>query len=395
MKIALYFPSKSVGGSENLFFRLALILIGEGHQLSVIDFNDGYLVKELKRENVRFEHIVCDDRRGVTLPDGLELLLVNNFDFLELRKIRSNDHNMRLIVWEVHKCFYEFTKPAKKITSKIYSRLMGRILRHILKSNGLVVLENDAREILRQGHFKGLDDLPMVSIPVDVNSSVKRSHSRIGVKCVGSIGRAVDWKIIPTAEMFRALMESHHFERYVFLTDDADAAKTMWEKVSPRCLDRVEFVEGYHGAELDKYLLENVDIFIGMGTSVLEAGKLGIPSIIIDSGKDPYPQDASVRLLCHNGNDNLGTLEPKVGGEHTISSAVELITKEYSMYSDLTQEYVDNFHSYGKVYESFIAAAEESNLNFLGFLRSRLYRNLKLFLWLNQFRHFFKSRNLK
>lgn len=395
MRIALYFPSRSVGGSENLFFRMGLILIREGHQLSVIDFNDGYLVNELKGQNAQFEHIVCDERREATLPDGLELLLVNNFDFLELRKIRSNDHDMRLIVWEVHKCFYEFIKPSKKITSKIYSRLMGCILRHILNLNGLVVLENDAKKILIQGRFKGLDNLPIVPIPIDVNSSVKRSHSRVGVKCLASIGRAVDWKIIPTAEMFRVLMESHRFDRYVFLTDDTEAAKVMWKQLNPSSFDQVEFIEGYHGAELDEYLLENVDIFIGMGTSVLEAGKLGIPSIIIDSGEAPYPENASVRLLCYNGNDNLGTLEPKVGGEHTISSAVELIMKEHLMYSDLTQEYVDNFHSYGKVYESFIAAAEKSNLNFLEFLRSRLYCNLKRFLWLNQFRHFFKSRSLK
>ena len=71
MRIALYFPSRSVGGSENLFFRMGLILIREGHQLSVIDFNDGYLVNELKGQNAQFEHIVCDERREATLPDGL------------------------------------------------------------------------------------------------------------------------------------------------------------------------------------------------------------------------------------------------------------------------------------------------------------------------------------
>ena len=45
--------------------------------------------------------------------------------------------------------------------------------------------------------------------------------------------------------------------------------------------------------------------------------------------------------------------------------------------------------------EDTVTAAEKSNLNFLEFLRSRLYCNLKRFLWLNQFRHFFKSRSLK
>ena len=41
--------------------------------------------------------------------------------------------------------------------------------------------------------------------------------------------------------------------------------KVMWKQLNPSSFDQVEFIEGYHGAELDEYLLENVDIFYRHG----------------------------------------------------------------------------------------------------------------------------------
>lgn len=377
MTVVFYFPSHSVGGSEMLFARIAVELVRMGHHIWLADFPDGFISEYLMNYNVPFRHLKCSDLGLVDVPSGADVLVITNFAFLKLDYISTVDKHLKLVVWEVHKCFWSFSVSCHRLKAKIFRVFMQRVCQRLVDEYALFVLEKDSRDTIVAIGLKQVDRVGLVPIPVEIPEERLNQQGRFKIKTVASIGRAVDWKIIPVAWAFDVLAKNGLCDRFIFLTDNKATASGLWEEFATSFKYNVEFIEGLQSKALDEFMLEEVGLFIGMGTSVLEAAKLGIPSVIIDSGTAPYLNDARVRLLSDNALENLGAPEPSRVKGWDLCKLASMIIEDYSLYSNEAFTYVQKYHSITVVGESCYRGLLKAKLPFLAMRNSIFMRCIK------------------
>lgn len=386
MNFLFYYPSRKIGGSEILFARLSLALSQLGHIIFVVDYKNGFVSNFLNTQKSSYTHIECDDSETAIVPRNVEVIVVYPWHFTTLSKLKVPP-TCRLLIWEVHKSFWNFGFPQKTLKSQIYSLLMKSICQKLVFDRGLLVLEQDSLDLAKSIGIKHLDRIGIVPIPVN-NSQYARIRvlSQDKLRFV-SIGRAVEDKIIPAIWAFNLITINFSNAVFSFITDDVISAKAIWERLDPTSFGNVVFLPEKQNEILDQYLNEQADIVIAMGTSVLEAGKLGIPAIILDVGTWPYPADAKVRLLCENKNCNLGSTTPTNLVGYDICHLIDMIIANYSEYSRKTLDYVQSTHNIETCSKCFVVAAKETSLYYNKFNKILAFKLVRFFIRLNLLLH--------
>lgn len=363
MIIAFYFPSHGVGGSEFLFIRYAQGLVNAGHEVWFVDFEDGFSARRLRELGVQIRHIYCDENRKVTLPAGADILVINSYDLFAIPKIRVS-YNLKLAICEVHPVFWNFRRTSKLLFGAILKTfLMRMISQKIINNRGFILLEKMTLSFMKEHGLRNLDRLGIVLIPVDGFTGPRNyTLNSSGAIVIASVGRAVSEKIVPTSWAYSKIQKMGIRCKLVFITDERDKARRLWLQYTDSC-DDVDFVTGLNGKKLDRFLEEKVDIFLGMATTTLEAGKLGIPSVVIDRGAYPYPSDAKVKML-YESND-LGALSPDLVSGWRLEDALKHIRENYPVVSAETYQFVLDNHGLGsvtvKLLESLNACEQDFN----------------------------------
>ena len=99
-------------------------------------------------------------------------------------------------------------------------------------------------------------------------------------------------------------------------------------------------------SELEKFLAENVDIFIGHGTAILEAAKLGIPSLLLDGFYSPSDAGSvRVKWLYEQDTPGVGRVLSKPSQFSGISLRVALESaQDLEMHGWRCKEHWLRFH---------------------------------------------------
>jgi hypothetical protein len=99
-RIIFFYPSTlAVGGTEVLFTRMAAMLAERGRQVAVIDYEDGFIAKNLMHENV--ELIKYSRSERVAVPTGS--CVVSPFSFIsKIGNDLSVTDDVRILFWCIH-----------------------------------------------------------------------------------------------------------------------------------------------------------------------------------------------------------------------------------------------------------------------------------------------------
>lgn len=260
----------------------------------------------------------------------------------------------RLVLWEVHKSFWHFFEqrfsPADVLKWAV-SRILRKGVAKLADQGGLMVLERDALALAERCEVGPAERISLVPIGLEAVAEKKDPYAVSSPVRIVSIGRSVREKIFPLTWFVRRLREDGLSFRFTFFTDSSAAAREEWARHGK---DAPEMREGLSDESLRRHLADHADIYVGMGATVLEAARLGLPCLIIDACNDEtYPADARVRFGWENQLSNLGSFEPSRLVGHLPAESVRLIIGDYEACADQAARYFADNHEISGVCDRF------------------------------------------
>jgi len=161
-----------------------------------------------------------------------------------------------------------------------------------------------------------------------------------------SIGWDHPRKILPAGWAFSKILAQHSSSAsFSYICRDPNRSRSIFAEHYPDILPRLHVFQA-EGSSLTAYLQEKVCVYLGMGTSVLDAGKIGVPALILYSTTtNRYPNTALVRFLHTNNLENLGCPKPDLQNGVGLIQALQTIEAHYEEYARLSWSYVRTHHS--------------------------------------------------
>lgn len=282
-RIFFYYPAKNIGGAQLLFVRAARYLSEHtDEEVFFVDYIDGFSAELLKDTKVKL--IEYQKGEKIEIPEDsvaiLHLGYVNQIrDFF---KISNND---RFVFWSIHP-----SNIAAKIklpyfgyvTSKVKRKAIGNTITNLC-DKGMIRFMDYSNYAAASGAY--LFDYDVDYLPIFIEDGALRkvlSFHRPQGRPLSFlwVGRLDEDKVY-TPILFMNELERHaskyKLQFYIIGTGDKE------ELVKQRCNDYsypIHFIGRLSGKELDDFIDDNVDVGIGMGTSMLEIAKRGKPVIL-------------------------------------------------------------------------------------------------------------------
>ncbi len=118
--------------------------------------------------------------------------------------------------------------------------------------------------------------------------------------------------------------------------------------------------------KLPKYLIENVDILFSMGTSALEAARVGIPVYLTNYSYKKIVHNYRFRLLFENTEYCLGheITSDDYENESSLENSIDEVIADYSKYAIKSYKYWESNFSLGYVKEKLMYAIESTEATF-------------------------------
>lgn len=341
--ITFFYPSRVVGGAEFLIIRMARQLVIQGHQITIIDFADGFIAKELSDTAINMIPYTYEDE--VPLPAGTTLILTAMIP-APINNLKLNSQ-IKVLVFCMDKFSFISKVPGLKILpqtsfsdikEQLESRFpeghqqMRRILQHHIDHQGMIFIESTS--ILANKLMYDLSmpeaDMDAAICPTPCPESVMPKYVDLPVPVnprhfnVGWLGRLSEEKFHCVVYMIKNLsqyMSSHpHLSTTLHVIGDGYFKESLSQIELPPNLE-CRWVGTLIKQELDYYLKHKVDVLFGMGTSLLESAKLKIPTVIIDSSYTPIDADYKVAWLFESHSFLLGEYSGNTRVERTHSFA--------------------------------------------------------------------------
>lgn len=383
--IYFVFPYHGVGGVSVLFYRVAKFLAE--HQLAepvLVDYADGTMMQLVKTEETKLDTLIYSDECKIKIPADSFAVFQSMTPWSIFPNVQL-DPEARLLFWNCHPYnlvlfipfFRSITYRCKKLNRIVYSaflrswsRALTGFINIIERDNALVFMDQENvrnTELYNNIEFRSCRFLP---IPVDIEaaSKIRSAYTSTSTLKFTWIGRVVDFKYYPL--------------KRIMIDLDAYAAKsgqniTLDIVGSGPCLEKTQAVSNQLGSLKTHFLgdlslpsvrdliANDTDIVVAMGTSALEGGALGVPTILLDlSYKDIHP-NYHYKWLYQTENFNLAE---EVSPAHLDDDAESLgkLLAEYiadsKTISDSCYRYVVAHHSLEAVSKLLLKYVSETEL---------------------------------
>lgn len=333
-----------IGGTGLLFARTCSLLAQRrGYELHLVDYKDGGVARYLRDKQVPFVHVVQDAEEA---PIG------GSYDYILTNLLSSKSLQARLVGNEQARLFLWMTFPADAykwlplstllngmplwwrrliaFAHRRQSARIGKTLAHGMRARGIALMDEACWKFSRE--LFDIDGTPNI-VPICSGEATglvnRRPSSRRPEVCW--VGRLTDFK---TAALDNALAAfSRHADECpvgtIHIVGDGDD-RTKLEKAARERHARLQVV--FHGhlppAQMRQLLSDHADIFIGHGTSLLEAAQLGIPSLLVDpSYVSVSPDKFRADWFTHQEGGNVGRMIQSA--EEYVGSAWPALYAEY------------------------------------------------------------------
>jgi hypothetical protein len=305
--LVMFSPARSAGGTASLFARVAQYWSAvTGKIPTIIDYPDGATATYLNDHGVEFtlrEH----EGGQVQHFSRNETLLIH------LLSARSLGHKLlphpdtKLLLWSTHpqdafKWIPTFqaartwsTRSQRKYASWVhprYHRTLRAVFETAISAGGLIAMDEETQSAIVEQF--DLACVPTVIPIFTARPELNRHPSSGDMTRLCWVGRLTDFKLQPVltvlAEVAR-LSRAGRAIRFDIVGDGAEYGQVA-DAVSATGIRSIHMHGTIRPSELEKFLAESVDVFIGHGTAILEAAKLGIPCLLLDGFY--FPSDAGL-----------------------------------------------------------------------------------------------------
>lgn len=294
-------PGRQAGGANLLLARCAVRLHQRhGHELSLVDFSDGATAKAWKTEGVPFRFAPYAVGSVVEVNDD-EVVLISLLGAKTLPTSIRGCLGARLLAWcTAPQDPFKFLPPAYFFNNSSWSAKkafarwffsaqrarIGRFLSEGARHGGVAFMDHHCHEVNDALFGPGI---PGSILPI---CTALPSHApRLRMTGSGKaywVGRITDFKTESFIAMTKALLRSGSpFREVVVIGDGADLASAK-RRLAGLAVSWLGYVKPEN---LDAELYAQADVVFGHGTALLEAAKLGIPSLLVDASYQMIPSD--------------------------------------------------------------------------------------------------------
>lgn len=298
-KIIFFFPYYQVSGVPVLFIRFAKALSKKGRKILIVDFKDGYMHKKLKREkNIKFMFYKKGEK--FTFPDNSTIIFQSIIPETLPKNLKFNQKN-KIIFWTLYQANfiqtvipidffknfqYRYPKFFKNISKLLFpnqNKRLSQMINDMHKKNSIFFMSYDTYDFTNK--FLKLDFVNPKLIPVCIDSSPKSlNKNKIQNKSINItwVGRLDDFKIHILNYFIECLNQSKFLNSHkiIFHVIGDGAFSINYPKYLSNNL-KIKHTKNVDHDRLDNILLDT-HLFVGMGTSALEASRYGIPTLCVD-----------------------------------------------------------------------------------------------------------------
>jgi len=363
-KYCFYSPSRNVGGQQLLFCRLAKFLIINDYDVCFIDYEDGFchiFLKEYSYNRVIFEDKV------VELDTAYNVIIPLSYFYIADRYLNLT-LDSKIYYWSISPVnIFGYFKSSKisewvgpkwsyRLIQLFYPLRLNRVkkkIRHLQEMKQIWFMDYANSHHSRYFLSKNIE-VDYVPIPVeyDTNRSVLEARSeKDNIVNIAWLGRvAEDHKYYAILTIIDFIKNYKGEKKIVFhILGDGDALEKIRKYVSNLNFE-VIVVGRIINEELTTYLKEKVDVLFSMGTSALEGGIRGVPSVIIDARnfRTFNRTNYKFRWLFETKLFTLGFLDSKLSyeaGIHNFSEIINFAINDNSGIGEKCRIYVKKNHS--------------------------------------------------
>lgn len=350
--IFLHSGYKNIGGVENLILNLISNRpIYNFKNIKVVGSKDSYLYHQIAQNNLLCDFYDISEKSFLAEIEKDDIVVffyyVDNFSVL--KKVQS-----KAIIWNVlsdsiinwNRFDFEQKITKNKVLANYFTK---KLIEYTVKNNSFFSMDQDSNEKIYNFIGKKID-IPYLPIPINhsdnlfLNKKITIQPKTINITYVGR-GETM-WKIYPIKKVVDDLsILKIDFVLHIF-TDDSSNYKNLLSEFE----NKITYYYNFFGNRLSEKLLEVSDLHFGMGTSALEGGVIGIPTVLIDPSLSPVPAQYKYTWLYERKNYSLGkfiTNEKSFPG-HTIKEILQIFNDSNTVIdcSNLTYNYVIRNHSH-------------------------------------------------
>lgn len=388
MKLSFFFPYHDVSGVPVLFSRLAPFVAREyGADVEVVDYADGYMAQTLSgRREVRLTPF----RRGVPLSiDGDRLLVMQSILPATMHRELQPQASTRLLFWTLYPMNFVQTlipigrardwqaqfpaagRLAGRTVLRRFSRDLRRFIEDLDRAGSLVFV--DGTTYRTTCRCLGVKLSPpryvptLCPMPLENPGVARRCQAPLSVMW---LGRLDDFKmpiLLYTARELSALAAAGG-PAIRFTVIGAGPLRHLLDD-EPIAHERFAIVHAgtLEPEAVDRLLGSDADLLFAMGTSAIEGGKLGVPTVLLDIAYGKVPAGYVFRWLYDATDFNLGSMlrerrfEP---GNDSLARILDAVVWDRRAASDRTFRYCVDHHSIESAARRFVDAARAASYEY-------------------------------
>lgn len=367
-KIVFYYPSRSVGGAQLLFVRLAnLLALNPLVDVYVVDYVDGFLKSKLKGG---VSYLPIDEFKPLNgMNDACVIAPLSMI--LSLKGFLENSDSFNYLFWCIHpENTVDVLRGAQRL--KFLGRYSDTIVK-IFNIKQFFCLRRDIKAHFRKEevYFMDLPNLQrtegfyriklgvdkFLPIPVYIpeeNFFLKPSiKDKFNVLWLGRLSRDKIYSLLYVA---RKLEENRSYDICLHVIGDGDYKRYL----TSFKVERLQLV--LHGEtnvdNIYDFIIENkIALAFGMGTSILDIAKYSVPSLIIDPSYTDISSGYKPRWLHQTKNFNLGSFEHNEDGQEFNSMLEAVVNDRLNSIGRKCREYVSGNHCIKKVSGTILSLA--------------------------------------
>lgn len=365
-------PSQKAGGVQTLIINIAKFIVeNKIDSVALLDYDNGFIKKHFDQIGLEYNYYNLNDlkhfRRSIT---GKDVYVIFGGWRSGLKNITGT--KAKILIWQVFPTtIMDLFSIRPYFSNEKHNKRLSRYLTITLINK---LINNNALCFMSSSHYYSLlkydiktKSIPLLPIPFKTpkKSFVKPLSSTINISY---IGRGEEkWKVIPVK---RLLSDLYNVDRKIsvhIITTNINKFKDFLQPFKfSDYRHKIHFYSDLHDEKLTSFLIDNIDLNFGMGTSVLESGALGIPTAFLDASYDELPKDYNYRWLFETDGYDLGKplwLFEKQTGYNICELIDQIVDNEKKeKISQKCFHYVNENHSIDIVTNKFFELSKKTTL---------------------------------
>jgi hypothetical protein len=388
-KIYFVFPYKGVGGVSLLFLRVAEYLHATGRaDCALIDYEDGFMARHLKDSGVKL--IAYSARKASTVIAGDGTIVFQSMTPWSIFPGLVVSPEASVLFWNCHPFnlipvlpgFRKKMQQNLKLSQAVYSFLLRRYVSKmrifidlLMRRSALVFMDAPNVKITERFLDLKLNNPRYLPVAMDSHPRVAGLHHQNTPEegkqiRITWLGRIVDFKFFPLLNFLQQLDATLPASKNTIIVNiigSGDYHNDLKRRIRGLKNLEVNFLQSVSPSDLPSFICDHTDLMIGMGTSLLEGARLGIPSVLLDASYGPVSKSYKFKFLYESSDYSLADFLNKGdagSGGRTIANILTSIINDFSSESAKTLEYFHRNHEIEATASKLLEYVAETKLRF-------------------------------